>query len=123
MVVALLAWACAIVLLSSLSPDELPDVAFVLWDKINHVIAFAIGGWLAASSLGLARPGDPPVGRIVLAVIAVAAFGAVDEGIQTFTPGRSGADLTDWIADVIGAAAGAVLSVATAARLERLVGR
>ena len=48
-------------------------------------------------------------------------FGALDEGVQTLTPGRTGADITDWIADVIGAAAGAALSLATVGRLERLV--
>ena len=120
---ALLVWACAILWLSSLTPQEMPDAAFVLWDKMNHVAAFAVGGWLAASSLGLTRPTASPVGRIVLAVlavIAVAAFGALDEAVQTFTPGRAGGDIYDWVADLLGATAGAALSLAAFGRLERL---
>ena len=123
MVLALLAWASAILWLSSLSPDDMPDVAFVLWDKINHAVAFAVGGWLAASSLGLARPTAGVAGRLVVAVVVIAAFGAMDEGVQTLTPGRTGADITDWMADVVGATVGAVLSLATVGRLERLVAR
>lgn len=122
LLLGLFVWACAILWLSSLSPDEMPGAAFVFWDKINHVVAFAVGGWLAASALGMARPAASTPGRLVVAVVIIAAFGAMDEGVQSFTPGRTGADVTDWIADVIGAAAGATLSLATVGRLERLVG-
>lgn len=121
--VALFGWACGILWLSSLSPDELPSAAFVFWDKINHVATFAVGGWLAASVIGLVRPTAPAVGRIVVAVVAIAMFGVVDEAVQTLTPGRSGGDVFDWIADVVGAASGAALSLASFSRLERFVGR
>ncbi len=53
---ALLCWAIAILWLSSLTPRELPDSAFLLWDKLNHVLAFAVGGWLAATALRVSRP-------------------------------------------------------------------
>ena len=68
--------------LSSLSHDELPRTAFVTWDKLNHFAAFAVGGWLAASALRLPRPEAPAAGRIVLAVLLIAAFGALDEFVQ-----------------------------------------
>ena len=120
---ALLCWACGILVLSSLSPQELPDAAFLFWDKANHFLAYALGGWLAASALRVSRPAARITGAAILAVIAVAAFGAQDELLQTFTPGRSGGDIFDWTADLLGAVAGAVVSVLTHGRLERLLRR
>ena len=38
-------------------------------------------------------------------------FGALDELWQEFTPGRSGGDLYDWIADALGATVGAALTL------------
>lgn len=120
---ALLVWAGGILWLSSLSPAELPSAAFLAWDKFNHFIAFAVGGWLAASALRTSRPSLRPAPALLLAVAVVAAFGAFDESLQLFTPGRTGADLYDWIADFLGAVAGALFSFFTHARLERLVPR
>lgn len=117
--VALLGWACAILWLSSLSPGELPEAAFLLMDKINHVLAYAIGGWLAAGALGLSRPHRPAI-SIALAVVIVGAFGALDEAVQAFTPGRMGGDVGDWIADLLGAGIGALMSLLTQGRLEKL---
>jgi VanZ family protein len=120
---ALLCWACGILALSSLTPQELPEAAFLLWDKANHFLAYALGGWLAASALRVSRPGIRIATGAILAVIAIAAFGALDELLQTFTPGRSGGDIFDWTADVLGAIAGSVVSLLTHTRLERLVRR
>jgi VanZ family protein len=118
---ALLCWACGILVLSSLTPQELPAAAFILWDKANHFGAYALGGWLAASALHVSRPALRIAGGAVLAVIVIAAFGALDELLQTFTPGRSGGDIFDWTADLLGAVAGASISLLTHGRLERLL--
>jgi VanZ family protein len=120
---ALLVWAGGILWLSSLTPEKLPSAAFLTWDKFNHFIAFAVGGWLASAALRVSRPKLSPAQALLLAVAAVAAFGAFDEARQTFTPGRTGGDLYDWIADFLGAIAGALLALTTHARLERLVPR
>jgi len=120
---AVLGWAGSVLWLSSLSPSELPSTALLTWDKFNHFIAFAVGGWLTASAVRLSRPPAPAAGPLVLAVVLVAAFGAFDEFVQLFTPGRTGADLADWIADFLGAIAGALSSLTTHARLERFVTR
>ena len=117
---ALICWACGILWLSSLTPQELPDSAFLLWDKVNHFAAFALGGWLAASALRVSRPRISIAGAIVLAVVIVAAFGALDEFLQAFTPGRTGDDIYDWTADVLGALSGALLSLLAHDRLRRL---
>jgi len=120
---ALLGWACGILVLSSLTPQELPDAAFIFWDKANHFVAYALGGFLAASALRVSRSIVRIAGAATLAVIIVADFGALDELLQTFTPGRSGGDILDWTADLLGAVAGALVSLLTQGRLERLLRR
>lgn len=120
---ALTVWVGGVLWLSSLTPDELPSAAFFTWDKFNHFIAFAVGAWLAASALRSSRPDLRAAPALLFAVAAVAAFGALDELLQLSTPGRAGADLYDWIADFLGAIAGAIMSAFTHARLDRLVPR
>lgn len=120
---ALACWAGGILWLSSMTPKELPEAAFLFSDKFNHFVAFAVGGWLAASALRLSGPPSPVAGKIIIAIVLVAAFGAFDEALQKFTPGRTGGDLYDWIADVLGAIAGALLTLPTHGRLERFLTR
>ena len=108
---ALICWAGVILWLSSLAPQELPEAAFLFWDKVNHFVAYAFGGWLAASALRVTRPQTARRQVLILAVLLIAAFGVLDEALQTLTPGRTGGDVDDWMADVLGAAAGALLSV------------
>ena len=110
-------WAAGILWLSSLPPEELPDAAFLFWDKLNHFVAFAIGGGLAAAAMRLSRPRAGVAVALVGGVALIAAFGVLDEAFQTLTPGRTGADVDDWIADVLGAIAGALLSVPVLRRL------
>ncbi len=121
--VALAVWAGTILWLSSLTPEQLPPAAFIAWDKFNHFIAFAAGGWLAASALGASRPSTGAGARILFAVLLVAAFGVADEMSQLLSPGRSGADLYDWIADLLGAGAGALLACFTHALLKIFITR
>lgn len=121
--VAVACWACGILLLSSLTPQELPEAAFMFWDKTNHFLAYALGGWLVASAFRVSRPEARIATGVIVAVVAIAAFGALDEAVQTLTPGRSGADVFDWTADALGAIAGALVSLVTHRRLERLVRR
>jgi VanZ family protein len=120
---ALACWAGGILWLSSMTPKELPGAAFLFSDKFNHFVAFAVGAWLAASALRVSHPESPIAGRIIIAIILVAAFGAFDEALQKFTPGRTGGDLYDWIADFLGAVAGALLTLPTHGRLERFLTR
>ena len=44
---------------------------------------------------------------IVTAVGIISLLGWLDEYHQSFTPGRSGKDILDWLADLTGATAGA----------------
>lgn len=118
--VLLVCWAGTILWLSSHTPDQLPSLSIMMsWDKAAHFVAFSMGGWLAATAL-LAGGGEGGRrGRIVKAIVIIAVFGALDETRQLFTPGRSGADLYDWIADFLGACAGAILSLYTYGFLAR----
>lgn len=116
---ALICWATLILWLSSLTPQQLPDAAFVFWDKANHFLAFTVGGWLAASALHASHHQARVVSNVIVAVILIAAFGVLDEALQTLTPGRTGGDFRDWVADLLGAALGAFLSLPTRRRLLR----
>jgi VanZ family protein len=119
----LMAWAAGIFWVSSMTRQELPEAAFLFSDKLNHFVAFAAGGWLAASALRVTSPRSAIANCLLLAIVLIAVFGAFDEALQTFTPGRTGGDLYDWIADFLGGIAGALLSLKTHARLERLLPR
>ncbi len=120
---ALVIWAGAILWLSSLSPSELPPAAFLAWDKLNHFAAFTVGGWLTASTLRISRPRMGPTAAIFLAVALLAGFGAMDEAAQLLTPGRTGGDVYDWIADLLGALAGALSARFTHGTIDRIIPR
>jgi VanZ family protein len=71
-------------------------------------VAFGAGGVLLALALHIAfRWRRAVVFRRTLLILAF--FAASDEWHQLYTPGRSGADVRDWIADVLGVSAGAGL--------------
>ena len=122
---ALLGWSAGILSVSSVNGEFLPSGLFSLTfaDKLIHFIAFALGGWVAAAALRFSFPSLPVARAILTAIVLVAAFGVIDETWQTSTPGRMGGDLYDWIADFLGAIAGALLTLRTHARLERLITR
>jgi len=76
-------------------------------DKVAHFGYFFGGGGLLSAWLFRLRP-DRPRWTVILSItiLALALIGGLDEWHQTFTPGRSGNDPFDWLADVLGAAAG-----------------
>jgi VanZ family protein len=79
-------------------------------DKLAHFSYFAIGGFLFAACHFRLRHSTPAWEKILAtAIIGIALIGWLDEWHQCFTPGRSGADPWDWLADLLGGAAGAFL--------------
>ncbi len=110
---AVLAWAGLVLWLSSLSPAELPDSAFMFWDKANHFVVFSLGGWLTGAALRASRPRLATTKTVLLTVLIIATFGLLDEMLQTLTPGRSGEDVYDWMADALGGLTGGLLSVSS----------
>lgn len=90
-----------------------PEVAFTIphFDKVLHFGYFAIGGILLTTLILLKKgPSAPILLRYILPIVLLSILGALDEYRQTFTPGRSGNDLGDWIADTLGGAFGTLLA-------------
>ena len=104
-------WVAAICVLSSIPGPELaPAYRYIPGDKFAHFTAFAVGAGVLA--IAIQRSLVVTRARVFLfALTAVAIFAAFDEWHQTFTKLRSGADVGDWTADVLGAAAGAGLAL------------
>ena len=105
---AFLLWFAILCMLSSL-PGQVELVPPIdHFDKIVHFCYFFGGGGLLSAWLFRLRP-DLPNWKAILSVtiLTVALLGGLDEFHQTFTPGRSGNDPYDWLADILGAAAGA----------------
>ncbi len=104
------AWFVLLFILSSLSGGGGPDFPTHM-DKVAHFLYFAAGG-ASLTAIGVLR--YPPLRTLALVVgtLAVGALvGVFDEWHQTFTPHRSGLDLGDWIADVLGTGAGLVAAL------------
>ena len=88
----------------------------VPWDKLAHVLAFA----LLAVALGLAsrlRGGW----ALLVAAAGTLLVGALDELLQNGQPNRT-ADWLDFVADLAGAALGCLTLVVLAELRDRLVG-
>lgn len=80
------------------------------WDKLVHLALHAVLAGLGVAALGWRRAG--------WVLLACAAFGALDEGLQSFYPGRS-PSWADWAADF----AGAVLALGLLGALDALMPR
>jgi VanZ family protein len=103
-------WFVTLWLLSSSSStfEKGPEIPFS--DKICHFGYFLGGGGLLSAFLYCRRPAAPGWRSLgVVVVVTLALVGLLDEWHQTFTPGRSGNDPWDWLADVLGASAGLVI--------------
>lgn len=103
-----LLWFAVLWILSSRSGDmkDLPEIPY--FDKAAHFGYFFGGGGLLSTALFTFRRGNirwPVLFAIVFVVMA--GVGILDEYHQTFTPGRSGNDPSDWLADVTGGLCGA----------------
>jgi VanZ family protein len=109
-------WAGALFWASSRPSWPFRPPAFLSYDGLLHAVAYAV---LAALVYGMLAPAR--LGTLRAAVLAAAlsgAYGATDEWHQSFVPGRS-ADPLDLAADLVGAAAGAVLAAALSWRAAR----
>jgi VanZ family protein len=96
-------WAAMILILTSVpTPSDVPGGIPHL-DKVVHFVLYAGQGWFVTRALRTRRPLT-----LVGALLAIAAFAALDEWHQRFFA-RDPAVL-DWIADAIGAAAGIMLA-------------
>jgi VanZ family protein len=96
-----IAWAALIFFLSS--RHTLPEPPGPLgWDKLQHTLGYAAGGFLLARAAGVRGRG------LVIAIALGLLYGASDEVHQAFVPGRN-SDVHDWLADALGVVAGAFI--------------
>lgn len=111
-----IAWAALIFLLSHQSQPVGRVTLFPHADKLAHAAAFGILAGLTARAVRGAGWG---AARILLAaVVAASLYGAIDEWHQSFVPGRD-PDPWDWVADTVGALAGAAAVVGLPRRKSR----
>ncbi|MCW0217201.1 MAG: VanZ family protein [Prosthecobacter sp.] len=105
-----LIWAVVLFNLSSRSTlPKGPDIPYQ--DKVLHFLYFSGGGFCFALAFFYRQVPQKPRWVWWLAGTAFGiCVGALDEFHQTFTPGRSGNDLGDLLADLTGAGAGALVA-------------
>jgi len=115
-------WATAVILWAALlwwlSSRVLPPVgpSFNHADKLKHLIYFTAGSYCAARFLLLTRPGIGARALTVLVILFACAVGVSDELHQSFTPGRTGNDPGDILADTVGGWLGALLALKSRCR-------
>jgi VanZ family protein len=107
---AVLVWAGVLWLLSANKP--LPSgPSFPFKDKVLHCTYFAGGAFCFLTALlGNQRPPPTAARLIFFGLLFTGVMGALDEFHQTYTPGRSGNDPWDWLADLCGGLLAAWLS-------------
>jgi VanZ family protein len=93
-----------ITFLSSRPGTTFPDWGWLRFDKLLHVLEYGGLGFLLCYAFdGLSAPA-----RLAAATLLGIGFGVLDEFHQTFVPHRSGNDLGDMTADLVGSFAGAL---------------
>jgi VanZ family protein len=99
-------WALVLFLLSENSdPQTGPEFPFK--DKVLHCLYFSGGAFCFVLALFVVRIVPLTLARgIFYGLLFAAICGGLDEWHQTFTPGRSGNDWADWLADCTGGALG-----------------
>ncbi len=90
-------------------PEGGPEIPNI--DKVLH-FGYFFGGGIIFTTYILLRNGTSSsfAVRVFLPLFIFAITGALDEYHQTFTPGRSGNDPFDWLADILGAFSGILLA-------------
>ncbi len=94
-----------IVALSSVPGKNYPDIKLLSYDKVIHLVEYAIFGFLVYQAAYSLEPGR----RFLLGLVVLLAgmFGALDELYQLLIPARD-SSFGDWVADMVGVVIGAV---------------
>jgi VanZ family protein len=86
--------------------DPLPALTAHVWDKLLHLTEY--GGLAVLVCRALLGEGLGWRAAVAGTIVAASLYGASDEFHQSFVPMRD-ADVHDWLADTLGATAGAVV--------------
>lgn len=111
-IVLFVLWLTTLCIASSFNtklPDQTPKIPH--FDKISH-FGYFFGGGIILTTWLLLKYGlkTTRVTRYLLPIIFFGMMGAIDEYHQTFTPGRSGNDPFDWLADIMGGSLGVLIA-------------
>jgi len=97
------AWFLLLWYLSSNPFPEIPGPdLFPHADKVMHAGYFFGGGLFLYSALYFSTSHSSNWFLVILTIVGIAFVGWLDEYHQSFVPGRSGNDLGDFLADVLG---------------------
>ncbi len=105
-----IAWGVLLFKLSAqaLPAGSLPSIPHI--DKVAHLTYFTLGSFCVGRLLRLLAPRWRTRTVVLACVLFAAAVGVLDEFHQSFTPGRSGNDLGDMLADTLGGLVGGGLA-------------
>lgn len=98
-------YALLVVVVSSWPGIQLPNVGEGDLDKLVHLVQYAVLGFLAARGWGPQRRGGGKSWTTWIPAMILVLFAAADEFHQKWIPGRF-AEVTDWVADILGIAIG-----------------
>jgi len=98
-------FSAAIFYMSSLGNVEVP-ISFNLSDKLLHMLAYSLFGWLLIRALHFGKIDPISKKLLFFSVLIGSLYGLSDEFHQYFVPGRH-SEFLDWLADAIGVFLGA----------------
>jgi VanZ family protein len=98
-----LAYAGSIFIVSAIPGNTLPHVK--VSDKLLHTIEFGGLAALLCRALAVQMPGRSRRSILIISLVAVMCYGALDEAHQLFVPQRM-LDIADFMADSFGALLG-----------------
>lgn len=104
-------WFISLWLLSSgtPAPKNLPTIPHL--DKIAHFGFFFGGAGLLCAWIRHSFKSVSPLRCTIVTTVVGAIVGMTDEYHQSFTPGRTGNDFHDWLADTSGSFVGAIVMI------------
>lgn len=101
---SVIAWCVLLFVLSAQPHLPLPEEIRES-DKMAHVLAYGVLGWLWARAVSTSWPTWPTLVVFLSAVVFTGAYGLSDEWHQMYVPGRF-VSLLDALADICGGALG-----------------
>jgi len=96
------AYATAIILMSSIPNLKAPEFRFLLFDKLAHFVEYAVFAFLTFRSFSHINHRITRSRAFLLSALFLSLFALLDELHQYFVPGRY-SDVYDLIGDILGA--------------------
>jgi VanZ family protein len=96
------AYATAIILMSSIPDLKAPEFRFLLFDKLAHFVEYAVFAFLTFRSFSHINQTITRGWAFLLSALFLSLFAFLDELHQYFVPGRY-SDVYDLIGDILGA--------------------